>query len=68
MKFTPSVSGAYTVYTSAAEINVSVLRWDGTEGKSFTSGRYFVDQGDLRCLPMKAGETYLLSPWISALS
>ena len=65
VKFTPSVSGAYTVYTSAAEINVSVLRWDGTEGKSFTSGRYFVDQGDLRCLPMKAGETYLLSPWIS---
>ena len=68
VRFTPAVSGAYTVYTSDPGETVVVSRWD-SEAQTMrpfgSSARYFPDLGELRCIPMRAGETYVLEPWLS---
>ena len=65
IKFTPPADGAYTVYTSDQKTYVRIYRWTDAGLASVASGKYSPDMGELRCIPLKAGKTYVLSPWLS---
>ena len=67
MKFTPAVSGAYTVYTDDDQTNVCVDYWDSGADRICMGvvGRFRNGGSDLRNITMLSGVTYLLHPSLS---